>query len=48
VSAEVSPEGGYELLAVIQNDAAAGPVHLGAADGPTLTLLDLPYAVPEE
>ncbi|WP_263260743.1 folate-binding protein YgfZ [Pseudomonas sp. RIT-PI-S] len=35
---------GVELLAVLQADAAEhGEVHLGAADGPRLALLDLPY-----
>jgi hypothetical protein len=45
VSAEPAPGGGYELLAVVQIEAAGGPLHLGRADGPTLALRDLPYAV---
>lgn len=37
-------EGGIELLAVLQDDAAQdGRLHLGSADGPSLNLLDLPY-----
>ncbi|MBT8766819.1 CAF17-like 4Fe-4S cluster assembly/insertion protein YgfZ [Metapseudomonas boanensis] len=39
-------EGGCELLAVLQEDAVTdGRIHLGAADGPTLSLLDLPYTL---
>jgi len=43
VAAEADPGGGYALLAVIQNEAARSPVHLGRTDGPVLTLQDLPY-----
>ena len=33
-----------ELLAVLQEDAVNdGRIHLGSSEGPTLTLLDLPY-----
>lgn len=33
-----------ELLAVLQEDAVNdGGIHLGSSEGPTLTLLDLPY-----
>lgn len=33
-----------ELLAVLQEDAVSdGRIHLGSSEGPTLTLLDLPY-----
>jgi hypothetical protein len=45
VEAEPAPDGGYALLAVIQNEAAQAPVYLGSADGPPLSLQDLPYAV---
>jgi hypothetical protein len=45
VSAERNPAGGYELLAVIQNDAALAPVHLGSANGPLLALGELPYTL---
>ncbi|MCY1268226.1 tRNA-modifying protein YgfZ [compost metagenome] len=37
---------GSELLAVLQEDAVNdGRIHLGAADGPTLSLLSLPYTL---
>ncbi|AOE86866.1 aminomethyltransferase [Pseudomonas sp. TCU-HL1] len=37
---------GCELLAVLQEDAVNdGRIHLGAADGPALNLLDLPYTL---
>ncbi|EQM67404.1 folate-binding protein YgfZ [Pseudomonas tohonis] len=39
-------ENGFELLAVLQEDAVNdGRIHLGAADGPALTLLNLPYVL---
>ncbi|MNP04431.1 hypothetical protein D3C76_963440 [compost metagenome] len=39
-------DGGCELLAVLQEDAVNdGRIHLGAADGPTLKLLSLPYTL---
>jgi folate-binding protein YgfZ len=45
VSAAPSPEGGYELLAVVQIESVrAGALRL--SQGPELQLLDLPYAVP--
>ena len=45
VDAAPAPEGGYEVLAVIQiSSAEANDLHLGEADGPPLELLDLPYA----
>jgi len=44
VSAAPSPEGGYEILAVIEISAAdADKVHLGDPAGPRLQFLDLPY-----
>jgi folate-binding protein YgfZ len=47
VNAAPAPRGGSELLAVVQIAAAANAdVHLGAPDGPVLTLLPLPYPVP--
>lgn len=47
VDAAPAPEGGYEALAVLEVGVAdAGDIHLGASDGPALTLLDLPYALP--
>lgn len=46
VNVAPAPDGGFEALAVLQTSSAeAGEVHLGAPDGPRLTLLDLPYAV---
>ncbi len=48
VSARRAPDGGFELLAVLEiartHDA---PLHLGNAGGPVLELLDLPYALPD-
>lgn len=39
-------DNGCELLAVLQEDAVHdGRLHLGAADGPALSLLDLPYTL---
>jgi hypothetical protein len=47
VNAARAPEGGIDLLAVLQLAAAAdGDVRLGAPDGPRLVLLPLPYEVP--
>jgi folate-binding Fe-S cluster repair protein YgfZ len=46
VSAQPSPNGGVDLLAVLQiNNVEAGPIHLGAADGPELQFEELPYSV---
>lgn len=46
-NAAPAPGGGFDLLAVIQTaSAAARPIHLGAPDGPALTLGTLPYPVP--
>ena len=47
VNAAPAPDGGTELLAVVQLAAAAsGDVRLGAPDGPRLAPLPLPYEVP--
>jgi folate-binding protein YgfZ len=44
VDARPAPEGGYDLLAVIEIDAAErGKLHLNDGSGPTLELRDLPY-----
>jgi len=44
-----SPDGGVDMLVEIKLAALeAGSVHLGAADGPTLTFLPLPYSLPTE
>jgi folate-binding protein YgfZ len=49
VNAAASPEGGVDLLAEIKLAALeSGSVHLGAADGPALRILPLPYALPTE
>jgi folate-binding protein YgfZ len=47
VNSAPAPEGGTDLLAVLQLAAqASGDVHVGARDGPRLTALPLPYAIP--
>jgi folate-binding protein YgfZ len=47
LNAEASPEGGYDLLAVVQAASRErSTVHLRAPDGPGLRFLSLPYAVP--
>jgi hypothetical protein len=44
VNAERSPDGGFDVLAVIQiSSAEAGTVHWKTSDGPVLELLPLPY-----
>jgi folate-binding protein YgfZ len=44
VDAQPSPDGGTDLLAVVQlTSAASGEVHLHRADGPRLELRQLPY-----
>jgi folate-binding protein YgfZ len=48
VDAAPAPDGGCDLLAVVQIDATlASRLHLGSADGPVLSLLGLPYAIPQ-
>ena len=49
VDARPAPDGGSELLAVIETaSAAAGEVRLGGPDGPLLDFRPLPYALPED
>lgn len=49
VSAQRSPDGGVELLAVIEiASAEQRSLHLTAANGPPLALQELPYAIAEE
>jgi len=49
VNAAAAPDGGVDLLAELKLAALeAGSVHLGAADGPALRMLPLPYALPAE
>jgi tRNA-modifying protein YgfZ len=44
VAAAVSPAGGWNAMVSMQTSAAeGGSLHLGAADGPVLSLLPLPY-----
>lgn len=46
VNAEASPDGGHDLLAVVQAASRErSTVHLKALDGPALRFLALPYAV---
>ncbi len=45
VQAETLPEGGTDLLAVIEIARAEADLHLGSADGPALNLRELPYPV---
>ena len=46
VDAQPSPDGGYDLLAVIQiSSADAGELRLGSETGPKLLLQPLPYSV---
>ncbi|MFM0414059.1 CAF17-like 4Fe-4S cluster assembly/insertion protein YgfZ [Paraburkholderia aromaticivorans] len=49
VNAASAPEGGVDLLVEIKLAALEnGSVHLGAADGPALRFLALPYGLPTE
>ena len=46
VNAQAAPEGGYDLLAVVQTASIAqGALHFGSADGPILSIQPLPYAL---
>jgi len=46
VNAQAAPEGGYDLLAVLQTSSiGSGSVHFKAADGPALNILSLPYSL---
>jgi len=47
VNAVPAPDGGFDLLAVIQTSSVGSePVHLGSLEGPVLEIQPLPYAVP--
>jgi hypothetical protein len=46
VNAAPDPAGGARFLAVVQVDAAGGPLALDAPDGPAATSEPLPYALP--
>ena len=46
VNSEASPEGGHDLLAVVQTASRdSSTVHLKSPSGPALRFLRLPYAV---
>lgn len=47
LNAAAAPDGGFDLLACLHLDLALGrELRLGAADGPVLAMLELPYALP--
>jgi len=49
VLAQAAPQGGVDLLAVLQiSNVEAGDIHLQTANGPKLEFLDLPYDVTNE
>jgi hypothetical protein len=49
VNAASAPDGGVDVLVEVKLAALeSGSVHLGAADGPALTFLALPYTLPTE
>jgi len=49
VNAASAPDGGVDVLVEVKLAALeTGSVHLGAAEGPALTFLPLPYALPAE
>lgn len=49
VNATAAPSGGYAALVETKLAALAGSgLHVGAADGPVLQVLDLPYALPDD
>ena len=46
VDAQASPEGGYDLLAVVHlSSRDSGALHLASSEGPRLNLKDLPYSL---
>ena len=46
VDAQPSPEGGYDLLAVVHvSSKETGELHLANSDGPRLTLKDMSYSM---
>jgi folate-binding protein YgfZ len=46
VDAAAAPDGGADLLGILQMSALAAPLHLGAPDGRELAPLPLPYSLP--
>lgn len=48
VNAQPHPDGGYQVLAVVQiASRESGPVHLGSVSGPVLEFAELPYPLAE-
>jgi hypothetical protein len=46
VNAQAAPDGGYDLLAVIQTTSITrATVRFNSANGPTLNIQPLPYSV---
>ena len=46
VNVQAAPEGGYDLLAIVQTSSIAqGALHAGSVDGPLLRIEPLPYAL---
>lgn len=48
VEAATSPQGGYDLLAVIQIASIKEAIHIASPDGPQLEIDELPYTVTNE
>jgi hypothetical protein len=48
VQVAAAPQGGFDAIVSLQISAAQGGLHLGASDGPGLTLLPLPYPLLED
>ncbi len=49
INAAPAATGGVDVLVEIKLAAlGSGSVHVGAADGPTLAFMPLPYALPSE
>ena len=46
VNAAMAPDGGTDLLVELKLDALDTVIHLATADGPVLTLQNLPYVIP--
>ena len=45
VNAQAGPDGGYDVLAVVQTSSLESGIRLHGPQGPTLTIFPLPYAV---
>lgn len=47
VNATLSPQGGFDVLAVIQQSSVdTGEIHWQSLQGPTLAIKSLPYSLP--